>query len=127
MVQLLRWVLQESVFSVLFIHFKQVLGAIRQAVQHLPHYPEAHNLKGLVFEARSDYQSAAASYRLARCAVTNFSSSDSKSQLRDVSINLARSLSKVFSHFRMEIFTNPSRYIFGWLFKFMVYRPVHLQ
>lgn len=73
----------------------QVFGAIRQAVQRAPYYPESHNLKGLVCEARFEYQTAAASYRQALCALTNFSSSVSKSQIRDISINLARSLSKV--------------------------------
>lgn len=72
----------------------QVFGAIRQAMQRAPHYPECHNLTGLVYEAQSNYQSAAASYRLARCAITNLSGSDRKSHMTDISINLARSLSK---------------------------------
>ncbi|XP_062095630.1 tetratricopeptide repeat protein SKI3-like [Humulus lupulus] len=72
----------------------QVFGAIKQAVQRAPYYPESHNLKGLVCEARFEYQTAATSYRLALCALTNLSAGFSKSQIRDVSINLARSLFK---------------------------------
>lgn len=72
----------------------QVFGAIMQAVERTPHYPESHNLKGLAWEARFDYLSAAASYKLARCGVTDSSASASKSQIRDITINLARSLSK---------------------------------
>ncbi|XP_024020114.1 tetratricopeptide repeat protein SKI3 isoform X1 [Morus notabilis] len=72
----------------------QVFGAIMQAVERTPHYPESHNLKGLVCEARYDYLSAAASYRLARCRAADSFSCVSKSQIRDISINLARSLSK---------------------------------
>ncbi|RVW51176.1 Tetratricopeptide repeat protein SKI3 [Vitis vinifera] len=72
----------------------QVFGAIQQAVQHAPYYPESHNLNGLVCEARCDYQSAVASYRLARCAINTFSGSILKSHLRDISFNIARSLSK---------------------------------
>lgn len=68
----------------------QVFGAIKQAVQHAPHFPESHNLHGLVCEARFDYQSAAAAYRLARCAISSVSSNT-----RDISLNLARSLCKV--------------------------------
>ncbi|ONI13383.1 hypothetical protein PRUPE_4G218400 [Prunus persica] len=30
----------------------QVFGAIRQAMQRAPHYPECHNLTGLVYEAQ---------------------------------------------------------------------------
>lgn len=70
----------------------QVFGASRQAVQRAPHYPESHNLYGLVCEARSDYQSAIAAYKKARCAIHAFASLELKSHIRDVSINLARSL-----------------------------------
>ncbi|XP_028765736.1 tetratricopeptide repeat protein SKI3 isoform X2 [Neltuma alba] len=72
----------------------QVFGAIQQAVQRAPQYPESHNLNGLVFEARKDYQSAAASYRLARHAMNTSSCNVPNSQIRDVSINLLRALSK---------------------------------
>ncbi|XP_030951099.1 tetratricopeptide repeat protein SKI3 [Quercus lobata] len=72
----------------------QVFGAIQQAVQHAPQYPESHNLYGLVCEARFDYQSAAAAYRLARCAICSFPDSVPKSHTRDISLNLARSLCK---------------------------------
>ncbi|KAF3446960.1 hypothetical protein FNV43_RR12140 [Rhamnella rubrinervis] len=72
----------------------QVFGAIRQAIQRAPHYPECHNLNGLSCESRFDYRSAVASYRLARYAVSNTSSNVSKSLIRDISINLARSLSR---------------------------------
>lgn len=87
-------ILQESQF-VDAIYCLQVFEAIMQAVERTPHYPESHNLKGLVWEARFDYLSAAASYKLARCGVTDSSSSVSKSQISDITINLARSLSKV--------------------------------
>lgn len=72
----------------------QVFGAIQQAVQHSPHYPESHNLHGLVCEARKDYKSAATFYRLARHAFSIGSESNQNSHIRDISINLARSLSK---------------------------------
>jgi superkiller protein 3 len=64
-------------------------------VQHAPQYPESHNLYGLVCEARFDYQSAAAAYRLARYAISSFPGSVPKSHTRDISLNLARSLCKV--------------------------------
>ncbi|KAK4276374.1 hypothetical protein QN277_019330 [Acacia crassicarpa] len=72
----------------------QVFGAIQQAVQRSPQYPESHNLNGLVFEARKDYHSAATSYRLARHAMNTSSCSVPNSQIRDVSMNLARALAK---------------------------------
>ncbi|KAJ1388379.1 Tetratricopeptide-like helical domain superfamily [Sesbania bispinosa] len=72
----------------------QVFGAIQQAVQHSPHYPESHNLHGLVCEARKDYKSAAIFYRLARHALSIGSWSIQNSRITDVSINLARALSK---------------------------------
>lgn len=71
----------------------QVFGAIRQALQRVPHYPESHNLNGLVAESRLDYQTASVFYRLARCAICTLGKG-SKSNLRDISINLARSLCK---------------------------------
>lgn len=64
-------------------------------MQRAPHYPECHNLNGLSCESRSDHQSAVASYRLARYAVANSTNNVSKSSIRDISINLARSLSRV--------------------------------
>lgn len=70
----------------------QVFGAIQQAVQHAPFNPESHNLNGLVHEARSEYQAAVSSYRLARFAISISSASFSKTHRRDVSINLSRSL-----------------------------------
>ncbi|XP_041022054.1 tetratricopeptide repeat protein SKI3 isoform X4 [Juglans microcarpa x Juglans regia] len=72
----------------------QVFGAIKQAVQHAPHFPESHNLHGLVCEARFDYQSAAAAYRLACCAISSVSAIVPNSHARDISLNLARSLCK---------------------------------
>ncbi|KAL5182244.1 Tetratricopeptide repeat protein SKI3 [Glycine soja] len=65
----------------------QVFGAIQQAVQLSPHYPESHNLHGLVCEARNDY-------KLARHAINIGSRSIHNSHIREISINLARSLSK---------------------------------
>lgn len=73
----------------------QVFGAICQAVQRAPYYPESHNLKGLIFEARRDYQSAVASYRVARHVISGLSGALQQSCMRDVTVNLARSLSKV--------------------------------
>ncbi|PKI54726.1 hypothetical protein CRG98_024926 [Punica granatum] len=73
----------------------QVFGAICQAVQRAPNYPESHNLKGLIFEARRDYQSAVASYRAARHAISRLSGTCPESCMRDVTVNLARSLSKL--------------------------------
>ncbi|KAJ3694701.1 hypothetical protein LUZ60_000078 [Juncus effusus] len=75
----------------------QVLAAIRQAVQRLPNYPESHNIKGLICEARSDYKSAISAYKNAKFALNLITHSDSdifKSRLASVSINLARSLCK---------------------------------
>ncbi|KAK9103609.1 hypothetical protein Sjap_020863 [Stephania japonica] len=69
----------------------QAFGAIRQAVQRAPHYPEPHNLIGLMFEARSDYKSAIAAYKLAQYAISTFSGTAPKSHFH-VSVNLARAL-----------------------------------
>ncbi|KAK7376053.1 hypothetical protein VNO78_34903 [Psophocarpus tetragonolobus] len=71
----------------------QVFGAIQQAVQQSPHRPESHNLHGLVCEARNDFKSAATFYRLARYAINIGSWSMQNAHIRDISINLARSLS----------------------------------
>lgn len=71
----------------------QVFGAVRQALQRAPHYPESYNLNGLVYEARHDYQTAAAFYRLAQRAICALGRG-SNSSLRDISTNLARSLCK---------------------------------
>ncbi|XP_015936190.1 tetratricopeptide repeat protein SKI3 isoform X1 [Arachis duranensis] len=72
----------------------QVFGAIQQAVQRSPHYPESHNLHGLVCESRKDYRSAAISYRIALHAISIALLDNQNSQIKDVSINLARSLCK---------------------------------
>ncbi|GMI82416.1 wax restorer [Hibiscus trionum] len=72
----------------------QVFGAIQQAVQRAPHYHESHNLNGLVHEARLHFQAAVASYRLARHAINFSLGTVLKSHLKDISTNLARSLSK---------------------------------
>lgn len=64
-------------------------------MQLSPHYPESHNLHGLVCEARNDYKSASTFYRLARHAINIGSRSIHNSHIREISINLARSLSKV--------------------------------
>ncbi|KAK9147526.1 hypothetical protein Scep_006283 [Stephania cephalantha] len=69
----------------------QAFGAIRQAVQRAPHYPESHNLIGLMFEARSDYKSAIAAYKLAQYSISNFAGTAPKCHF-DVSVNLARAL-----------------------------------
>ncbi|KAL1560754.1 tetratricopeptide repeat protein SKI3 isoform X2 [Salvia divinorum] len=70
----------------------EVFAAIQQALLRIPHYPESHNLNGLVCESRSDYQGAVASYRLARYALKYFGDETSEYHLDDISINLARSL-----------------------------------
>ncbi|TVU31784.1 hypothetical protein EJB05_23485 [Eragrostis curvula] len=71
----------------------QVLMAIRQAVQRAPHYPESHNINGLVSEVRSDFQSAISFYQQARFALGLINSkSDNRYAFTDVSVNLARSL-----------------------------------
>ncbi|KAL6996045.1 hypothetical protein U1Q18_006180 [Sarracenia purpurea var. burkii] len=70
----------------------QVYGAIQQSVHRAPYYPESHNMNGLVCEARFDYETAAVSYRRARCALSTFAGKVPKSHIRDISINLARSL-----------------------------------
>lgn len=64
-------------------------------MQRAPQYPESHNLKGLVCEARGDYESAVASYRLARLAARVFAGKVLKSYPADISINLTRSLCMV--------------------------------
>ncbi|KAI4366241.1 hypothetical protein MLD38_022139 [Melastoma candidum] len=74
-----------------------VYGAIRQAVQRAPYFPESHNLLGLILEARHDYISAAASYRVARYALHKYSGSKKTDFIHEVSINLARSLCKAGS------------------------------
>ncbi|XP_038898489.1 tetratricopeptide repeat protein SKI3 isoform X3 [Benincasa hispida] len=77
----------------------QVFGAIRQAVQLAPCYPESYNLNGLAFEAQLDYQSAVAAYRLAYLTISHFSDRVPRSHVRDISINLARSLCMVGNFF----------------------------
>ncbi|XP_052134497.1 tetratricopeptide repeat protein SKI3 isoform X1 [Oryza glaberrima] len=74
----------------------QVLMAVRQAVQRAPHYPESHNINGLVSEVRSDFQSAIASYRRAKFALDMMrnSKADCRCHIADISVNLARSLCK---------------------------------
>ncbi|CAI0463768.1 unnamed protein product [Linum tenue] len=72
----------------------QVYAAIMQAVQRSPQSAEAHNLNGLACEARFEYESAVASYRISRCVMHNSSCKSSKSHFRDITINLARSLVK---------------------------------
>ncbi|XP_008799156.2 tetratricopeptide repeat protein SKI3 isoform X2 [Phoenix dactylifera] len=74
----------------------KVFGAIRQAIQRAPYSPEAHNLNGLLCEARSDYQSAITAYQQARCALhmEHNSVADLRSHIADVSVNLARALIK---------------------------------
>ncbi|KAM0878423.1 hypothetical protein ACQ4PT_034890 [Festuca glaucescens] len=74
----------------------QVLMAVRQAVQRAPHYPESHNINGLVAEVRSDFQSAIASYQQAKFALDMMHRSklDNRYPFVDVSLNLARSLFK---------------------------------
>ncbi|KMT19386.1 hypothetical protein BVRB_1g013820 [Beta vulgaris subsp. vulgaris] len=72
----------------------EVFGAIRQASQCAPWYPESHNLNGIVFEARHDYQSAVASYRLAQYAWRTSKFPLPHLYSADISVNLARALCK---------------------------------
>lgn len=89
-----------------FFFYVQVFGAIRQAVQLAPCYPESYNLNGLAFEAQLDYQSAVAAYRLAHLTISHFSDRVPRSHVRDISINLARSLCMVkFTKFLLDLYT----------------------
>ncbi|XP_033131987.1 tetratricopeptide repeat protein SKI3 [Brassica rapa] len=72
----------------------QIFACIDQAVQRTPDYPESHNLHGLVCEARHNYHTAIASYRLALAAMSVCPDSSVKSHAGKISINLVRSLSK---------------------------------
>lgn len=74
----------------------QVFGALQQAAQRAPQYPESHNLYGLACEARSDYQSAIAAYKKAQCAIRVFAKTAPNSHAGDISANLARSLCRVY-------------------------------
>ncbi|XP_074263980.1 tetratricopeptide repeat protein SKI3 [Silene latifolia] len=72
----------------------EVFGAIRQAVQCAPSYPESHNICGLVYEGRHDYEGAVTSYQLARCAWKISAFPLPQSYFADISVNLARALCK---------------------------------
>ncbi|XP_018445855.1 tetratricopeptide repeat protein SKI3 isoform X2 [Raphanus sativus] len=72
----------------------QIFACIEQAVQRTPDYPESHNLHGLVCEARHNYHTAIASYRLALAAMSVCPDNSVKSHAGKISINLVRSLSK---------------------------------
>ncbi|CAH8370910.1 unnamed protein product [Eruca vesicaria subsp. sativa] len=72
----------------------QIFACIDQAVQRTPDYPESHNLHGLVCEARQNYHTAIASYRLALAAMSVCPDNSVKSHAGKISINLVRSLSK---------------------------------
>lgn len=88
-------------------------------MQHAPHYPECHNLNGLSCESQFDYQSAVASYRLARYAVANSSGNVSKSHIRDISINLARSLSMVMMFYVFSICLWYYTYIYACVYNYL--------
>lgn len=90
----------------------QVFGAIQQALHRAPCYPESHNLKGLVCEARHDYQSAIASYRLARYAAGIFDEKESKTYLNRISSNLARSLCRVIAYYTFFGWSGRSRTVY---------------
>ncbi|GAB4862124.1 hypothetical protein Ancab_037399 [Ancistrocladus abbreviatus] len=70
----------------------QVFRAIRQAMQCAPYYPKAHNLNGLVSEARHFYPFVIASFRLVRCLTKSSTYTIPRFVLTDISINLARVL-----------------------------------
>ncbi|EOA34750.1 hypothetical protein CARUB_v10022321mg [Capsella rubella] len=86
----LAWLalLQENISS------PQIFACIEQAVQRTPYYPESHNLHGLVCEARHNYHTAIASYRLALAAMRIYPDNSVKFYAGKVSMNLVRSLSK---------------------------------
>lgn len=67
-------------------------------MQCAPWYPESHNLNGLVYEGRQDFQSAVASYKLARYALKTSTFHLPHSHFSDLSVNLARALCKVCMH-----------------------------
>lgn len=73
-------------------------------MQRAPHFHETHNLNGLVCEARCHFQAAIASYRLARYAINISARTFPESHLKDILINLARSLSKVKFFFYFPLF-----------------------
>ncbi|GAB4861698.1 hypothetical protein Ancab_036951 [Ancistrocladus abbreviatus] len=70
----------------------QVFWAIRRAMQCAPYYPKAHNLNGLVSEARLFYPFVIASFRLVHCLMKSSTYTMPRSVLTDISINLARVL-----------------------------------
>ncbi|PKA60385.1 putative UDP-N-acetylglucosamine--peptide N-acetylglucosaminyltransferase SEC [Apostasia shenzhenica] len=74
----------------------QIFAAMNHSIQRAPHYPESYNLNGLIYESRSDYECAIASYQLARCAlkIAALSEVALKSYATSVSVNLARALCK---------------------------------
>ncbi|KAL1190009.1 Tetratricopeptide repeat protein SKI3 [Cardamine amara subsp. amara] len=72
----------------------QIFACIEQAVQRSPCCPESHNLHGLVCEARRNYHTAIASYRLALAAMSVYPENSAKSHAGKIYINLIRSLSK---------------------------------
>ncbi|CAI9115330.1 OLC1v1016211C1 [Oldenlandia corymbosa var. corymbosa] len=72
----------------------EILGAMQLALLRGPHYPESHNLHGLVCEARSDFKGAVNSFRLAQHAVNSVCGEVPKVYLKHISINLARTLCK---------------------------------
>ncbi|GLJ53491.1 hypothetical protein SUGI_1141270 [Cryptomeria japonica] len=69
----------------------KVLAAIEQAVQRAPHLPESHNLSGLVWESRQNFQRATVSYKRARYALEKFGRAP-QSCYYDISLNLVRAL-----------------------------------
>ncbi|XP_020526306.1 tetratricopeptide repeat protein SKI3 isoform X1 [Amborella trichopoda] len=76
------------------LHSSAVYAAAKHAVQRAPHSPEAHNLHGLVSEARKDYHSAIDAYKMAMYCINSFAKTASQSDYSDIRVNLARSLCK---------------------------------
>lgn len=70
----------------------KVLAALEQAVQHAPHCPESHNLSGLIWESRGNFQSAILAYKRAGYAMQHFGGQSKSLYCHDVSFNLARAL-----------------------------------
>eukprot|EP01018_Ginkgo_biloba_P009368 Gb_35868 [translate_table: standard] len=72
------------------LQLSKVFAAVQQAVQRAPHHPESHNLSGLVWESRWNFQRAIVDYKRARYALELFGGSAQSSSYNYVSHNLAR-------------------------------------
>lgn len=75
----------------------QVYLALEQVIQRAPHSPEAHNLRGLACESRSNFRAAIDAFHVARTLLNLRTAGRPEFSERyfAVSINLARVLCKV--------------------------------